>query len=62
MELQGLGFKPFDALHIACAEKGKVDVLLTTDDELLQKITQKNIIINVRVANPLKWLTEVIEG
>ncbi|HID27195.1 MAG TPA: PIN domain-containing protein [Methanosarcinales archaeon] len=59
-ELQNLGLKPFDALHIACAEKGEVDVLLTTDDELLQKITQKNIIITVRMANPLKWLTEVI--
>jgi len=62
MELHGLGLKPFDALHIACAEEEQVDVLLTTDDELLHKITQKNITIDVKVANPLKWLTEVIEG
>jgi hypothetical protein len=31
-ELQALGFKAFDALHIACAERASVDALLTTDD------------------------------
>lgn len=35
IELQNLGFKPFDALHIASAEKGNTDVFLTTDDSLL---------------------------
>jgi predicted nucleic acid-binding protein len=29
MEFSQLGFRSFDALHIACAEKGGVDVLLT---------------------------------
>ncbi|HCL81055.1 MAG TPA: hypothetical protein DHW81_02135, partial [Nitrospiraceae bacterium] len=28
LELTRLGFKAFDALHIACAEKGDADVLL----------------------------------
>lgn len=60
MELQELGVKHFDALHISCAEKEKVDVLLTTDDKLLRKISKKNIIVNVRVANPLGWLMEVM--
>ncbi len=63
VELQSLGFKPFDALHIACAESGDVDVFLTTDDALSQKTLRrnKNKVIKVRVANPLKWVTEVME-
>src|SRR4030042_3246596 len=32
MGLSEFNFKSFDALHIACAEKGGADVLLTTDD------------------------------
>ena len=61
-ELQIFGFKPFDALHISSAEKGDTDVFLTTDDNLLQKALQKDIIIKVKVANPLKWLMEVVES
>lgn len=35
-ELQKLGFVGFDAVHLACAEIGKADVFLTTDDRLLR--------------------------
>lgn len=59
--LERLGFKPFDALHVACAEKGKADVFLTTDDHLLHKASQNIGILKVRVENPVKWLMEVIE-
>jgi len=31
-ELEAPGFDLFDALHLACAEEGDADVLLTTDD------------------------------
>ena len=31
-ELNEMGFKSIDAFHIACAEKGQADALLTTDD------------------------------
>ena len=34
-KLRDLGFSPFDALHLACAERAEVDVFLTTDDGLL---------------------------
>ncbi len=61
IELENLSFKPFDALHIACAEKGKADVLLTTDDTFLRKALQYKDNLNVRVENPLQWLMEVIE-
>jgi len=57
-ELYKLGFKSFDAFHIACAEKGQADVLLTTDDHLLKKVISKRKFIKVRLENPLRWLME----
>lgn len=61
VELEALGFKSFDSLHIACAEKGRANVLLTTDDELVRKGAEKKAVLTVRVENPVKWLMEEIE-
>jgi len=36
-ELENIGLKALDALHIACAEKS-VEVILTTDDEIVKKV------------------------
>lgn len=58
-ELAESGFKAFDALHIACAEKGDADVLLTTDDRLLIKAAQRSS-LKVEIKNPLEWVAEVI--
>jgi hypothetical protein len=33
--LEALGYGAFDALHLACAEQGLVDVLLTTDGPMI---------------------------
>jgi len=57
-ELNKMGFKSFDAFHIAGAEKGKADAMLTTDDHLLKKATSQGHLIKVRLENPLKWLME----
>lgn len=57
-ELNKIGFKSFDAFHIACAEKGQADGLLTTDDHLLKKATSHGQFIKVRLENPLTWLME----
>jgi predicted nucleic acid-binding protein len=59
-EIQKLTVKAYDALHIACAEKSKVDIFLTTDDSLLKKVLRNRHALKVRLGNPLKWLTEVI--
>ena len=56
IELEKLGFAAFDALHLACAESGRTDVFLTTDDKLLKRTTRFVEQLHVRVANPLKWL------
>ncbi|NCP88230.1 type II toxin-antitoxin system VapC family toxin [bacterium] len=57
--LSSLGFGEYDALHLASAESAKVDVFLTTDDQL-QKIADKNKkrFSALIVINPVKWLEE----
>ena len=57
-DLNNIGFKSFDAFHIACAEKGQADVLLTTDDHLLKKAMSHREFLKVRLENPLRWLME----
>ncbi|MCU0532309.1 MAG: PIN domain-containing protein [Hydrococcus sp. Prado102] len=57
-DLQSFGYKPFDALHIACAEAARVDAFLTTDDRLLRKATTQSERLRVRVANPVVWIME----
>ena len=59
LELENIGLKPADALHLACAEKS-ADVMLTTDDDIVKKT--KNAQVKVKVENPLRWVTEVLEG
>jgi hypothetical protein len=59
-ELKAMGFRTYDALHLACAEQATVDVFLTTDDHVLRIATRHAAQLKVRVANPLEWLLEVI--
>jgi predicted nucleic acid-binding protein len=59
-ELNDLGFKPFDALHVACAERGVVDVLLSTDDHLLKKARARRDTLKVAVQGPVDWIMERI--
>ena len=53
-----LGFKYFDALHLACAESGEATLFLTTDDRLLRRANRFVNEIKLRVENPLIWLRE----
>jgi predicted nucleic acid-binding protein len=57
-EFQEINIKPFDALHLASAENGGADILLTTDKKFLNRALQSNA--KIRVANPAIWLTEVL--
>ena len=57
-QLEKVGFKSFDAMHIACAESEKADVFLTTDDKLLKLAKRNKNKLNVDIANPVLWLTE----
>jgi predicted nucleic acid-binding protein len=60
-QLEKLGFDAYDALHIACAESGRADIFLTTDDPLLRRAHRLAQQLHVRVENPLTWLKEVTE-
>lgn len=55
-DLEKLGFKRLDALHLACAERGNADVFLTTDDRLLRRAKRLSSKLHVRVENPYNWL------
>lgn len=59
-KLTQIGFKPYDALHIACAESVNVDAFLTTDDKLLSLARRSEKEITTHVKNPLVWLMEVM--
>ena len=56
--LEALGFKSYDALHIACAEEAAAEVLLTTDDRMLRLARRAPDALRVRVANPVEWIRE----
>jgi predicted nucleic acid-binding protein len=59
-ELRAHGFHLLDALHIACAENGQTDVLLTVDERFLRRAARLASLLKVRIANPLTWLQEVL--
>ena len=57
-QLESLGFKTSDALHLACAESADVDIFLTTDDGILRIAKRENSELRVEVDNPDAWLHE----
>ena len=62
LQLESLGFKEKDALHLACAESGEADLFLTTDDRLLRRAQRYQTRLYSQVKNPETWLREVIEN
>jgi len=59
-QIKELGFKSYDALHLACAKYAKVEVFLSTDDKLVKKAHNNQAMLQMRVDNPLNWLQEVL--
>ena len=55
-ELSRDGFTPLDALHLASAEAGGVDYVITTDDKFQKKYDQLRDPINVKVMNPIDFV------
>ncbi len=58
-ELQNLGFGPFDALHLTVAERARVDVFLTTEDDLIRRARNNAGVLQLRVENPVSWWLEL---
>ena len=54
-EIEALGVKPKDALHLASAEKAECDWFFTTDKGILKKVHRLG---GMRVANPIEFAME----
>ena len=59
-DVVGLGFKPIDALHVAAAEQGQAEVLVTCDDGLLKTAQRHAGILQVKVMSVLRFIAEEI--
>jgi hypothetical protein len=59
LQLVLLGFQEFDAYHVAFAEAGRCDRLVTTDDRLLRAAARNPGTIGVRVTDPIRLVAEV---
>ena len=60
-KLEASGFESYDAIHLACAEEAKVDVFLTTDDNIQKTANRKKEVFSFMVSNPVRWLEEVLK-
>lgn len=49
------GIGAMDAVHLALAEQGQCDVLLTTDDQFFRKAAALSS-VHVKVENPTQWV------
>ena len=58
--LESSGFKPIDALHVAAAEQGQAEVLVTCDDGLLKTAQRHAGILQVKVMSVLRFIAEEI--
>ncbi len=59
-ELMTLGFKSFDAFHLASAEAGRVEAFATCADRLQATANRHAAKIRVRVVNPVDLAREVL--
>ncbi len=52
-EFEKAGIKPIDALHLACAETGKIDYFCTCDDKFLKKAKFLND-LKLEIVSPIE--------
>ena len=56
-ELEKQGIRPIDALHLACAESGKIDYFLTCDDKVVKNYKGREMV----VFNPVEFILKATE-
>lgn len=56
-DIQAYGVRAKDALHIACSVEAECSYFMTTDDDVLKKLSDYAI---VKIMNPLKYITEAL--
>ena len=52
--LERAGLRGLDALHVASAEAGEADLLITTDDRMLRRSRRARLALAVRVVTPVE--------
>ena len=57
-EIAQMGIPALDAAHLAAAEAGGADIVLTCDDILIRRAGR--LVLALRVLNPVAYLKEVI--
>lgn len=57
----GQGIGAADALHLALAEIGGCDILLTTDEKFVRKVRALNPLPRIAVENPTRWVLENVK-
>ncbi|MDB9467509.1 PIN domain-containing protein [Dolichospermum circinale] len=60
-DLVKLGFKLYDALHLAFSQTYNLDIFLTTDDRFLRKAKKYPDLITIKVENPVVWLMNILQ-
>jgi predicted nucleic acid-binding protein len=61
IDLRLHGLRDLDALHLACAERGDVEVLVTTDDAFIAAVRRLTPPSATRVVNPVVYALEVLQ-
>jgi hypothetical protein len=61
-ELESLGLRGLDALHIASAEAGRADLLITTDDRMIRASRKAKGSLRVEVVGPAEALARMGEA
>jgi predicted nucleic acid-binding protein len=57
--LERHGLRGLDALHVAAAEAGKADQLVTTDDRLLKRAARAGVALATRIVFPPEAMAEL---
>ncbi|MBI4824266.1 MAG: PIN domain protein [Nitrospirae bacterium] len=52
--LESKGVKPRDALHLACATKGRAEYFLTCDDRLIKRVSLLGL--DIKAMNPIRFI------
>ncbi len=55
-EIEKLSIKSLDALHLACAEKGKVDCFITCDERIIKKYKGQLVVMN-----PVDYIRKILQ-
>ena len=59
--LEVSAFDSYNAIHLASTEQTKVDVFLTTDDNIQKVSNRKKEAFSFAKASPARWLKEVLK-